>query len=116
MASERQALQLLLSNCLNEIEVFGKVQPLVESVMAQQAAEQAMKETIEREKNTTAAVRQLRNDLREEKLDHEEKVRGRGSTRVGQHTGWGVLGWGKGEARQPTKARIGQTLLGFYNQ
>nr|A8HQ54.1 RecName: Full=Dynein regulatory complex protein 9; AltName: Full=Flagellar associated protein 122 [Chlamydomonas reinhardtii] len=75
VASERQALQLLLSNCLNEIEVFGKVQPLVESVMAQQAAEQAMKETIEREKNTTAAVRQLRNDLREEKLDHEEKMK-----------------------------------------
>ncbi|KAG2444620.1 hypothetical protein HXX76_001364 [Chlamydomonas incerta] len=75
VASERQALQLLLSNCLNEIEVFGKVQPLVESVMAQQASEQAMKETIEREKNTTAAVRQLRNDLREEKLDHEEKMK-----------------------------------------
>ncbi|KAG2487554.1 hypothetical protein HYH03_013833 [Edaphochlamys debaryana] len=75
VASERQALQLLLSQCLNEIEVFGKVQPLLESVMAQEASEQAMKETIEREKNTTAAVRQLRNDLREEKLDHEEKVK-----------------------------------------
>ncbi|GIL95843.1 hypothetical protein Vretimale_1777 [Volvox reticuliferus] len=75
VASERQALQLLLSGCLNEIEVFGKLQPLLESVMAQEAAEQAMEETIEREKNTTAAVRQLRNDLREEKLDHEEKMK-----------------------------------------
>ncbi len=75
VASERQSLQLLLAGCLNEMEVFGKLQPLLESVMAQEAAEQAMEETIEREKNTTAAVRQLRNDLREEKLDHEEKVR-----------------------------------------
>ncbi|GLC39465.1 Dynein regulatory complex protein 9 [Pleodorina starrii] len=75
VASERQALQLLLSGCLNEMDVFGKLQPLLESVMAQEAAEQAMEETIEREKNTTAAVRQLRNDLREEKLDHEEKMK-----------------------------------------
>ncbi len=51
------------------------MQPLLESVMAQEAAEVAMQQTIEHERTTTAAVRQLRNDLREEKLDHEEKVR-----------------------------------------
>ncbi len=57
------------------LDAGAQVQPLLENVMAQQAAEQAMKETIEREKATTSLTRQLRNDLREEKLDHEEKVR-----------------------------------------
>lgn len=76
VAAERQALQLLISNTLNELDVFRKVQPLVESVMAQEAAEVQMKETIEHERTTTATVRQLRNDLKDEKIDHEEKVRG----------------------------------------
>lgn len=75
VASERQALALLLSNCLNELEVYSKAQPIIESVMAQEAADVQMKETIEHERLTTAAVRQLRTDLREEKVDHEEKVR-----------------------------------------
>ena len=34
-----------------------------------------MKETIERERTTTTAVKTLRNDLRDEKVDHEDKVR-----------------------------------------
>jgi hypothetical protein len=33
-------------------------------------------ETIERERGTTATVKQLRNELREEKQEHEEKVGG----------------------------------------
>jgi hypothetical protein len=33
-----------------------------------------MKETIERERATTAAVKQLRNEVREERQEHEEKV------------------------------------------
>lgn len=33
-----------------------------------------MKETIDRERRITAAVRQLKNDLKDEKADHEEKV------------------------------------------
>lgn len=39
VALERQALQLLLSNCCNDVEMFHKVHPVVESVMAQEAAE-----------------------------------------------------------------------------
>lgn len=74
VASERQGLQLLISNTLNELDVFKKIQPMVESVMAQESAEVQMKKTIEHERATTAAVRQLRNDLRDEKIDHEEKV------------------------------------------
>eukprot|EP00798_Chlamydomonas_sp_ICE-L_P028224 gene28224-31327_t len=73
VVSERQALQLLLANSLNELDVFKKVQPILESVMAQEAAEIQMKETIEHERTTTSAVKQLRNDVRDEKLDHEEK-------------------------------------------
>lgn len=34
-----------------------------------------MKATIDRERRMTAAVRQLKNDLKDEKADHEEKVR-----------------------------------------
>jgi IQ domain-containing protein G len=33
-----------------------------------------MKETIERERSTTAAVKQLRNEVRDERQEHEEKV------------------------------------------
>jgi hypothetical protein len=33
-----------------------------------------MEQTIEHERTTSAAVKQLRNDLKDEKLDHEEKV------------------------------------------
>ncbi|GAX76182.1 hypothetical protein CEUSTIGMA_g3626.t1 [Chlamydomonas eustigma] len=75
VASERQSLQLLISNTLNELDVFKKVQPMIESVMAQEAAEVQMKQTIEHERTTTAAVRQLRNDLKDEKIDHDEKIR-----------------------------------------
>ena len=81
VASERQGLQLLLSNALSDLDVFKKIQPLIESVMAQEAAEVQMKKTIEHERTTTAAVRQLRNDLRDEKMDHEEKVWGRSRMR-----------------------------------
>ena len=74
VASERQGLQLLISSTLNDLDVFKKMLPLIESVMAQEAAEVQMKSTIEHERTTTAAVRQLRNDLRDEKMDHEDKV------------------------------------------
>jgi hypothetical protein len=76
VASERQSLQLLISSTLNELDVFKKVQPMIESVMAQEATEVQMKQTIEHERTTTAAVRQLRNDLKDEKIDHDEKVGG----------------------------------------
>ncbi|MEW5310451.1 MAG: hypothetical protein WDW38_002249 [Sanguina aurantia] len=80
VALERQALQLLLSKCCNDVEMSHKVQPVVESVMAQEAAEVAVRETIEHERATATAVRQLRNDLREEKLDHEGKMRDKKKT------------------------------------
>lgn len=106
VAAERQALQLLISNALNELDVFRKVQPLIEFVMAQEAAEVQMKQTIEHERTTTSTVRQLRNDLKDEKVDHEEKVRGHATNRgagdrhgaeddaggsVGINAGWGSL-------------------------
>ncbi len=75
VASERQSLQLLISNTLTELDGYRKVQPIVESVLAQEVAEVQMKQTIEHERTTTAAVRQLRNDLKDEKIDHEEKMR-----------------------------------------
>lgn len=35
-----------------------------------------MERTIEHERTTTSAVKQLRNDLKDEKIDHEDKVCG----------------------------------------
>mmetsp|Transcript_39712 Transcript_39712/g.88232 ORF Transcript_39712/g.88232 Transcript_39712/m.88232 type:complete len:409 (+) Transcript_39712:167-1393(+) len=75
VAAERQSLQLLLSTSLNELEGCRRLQPVVESVLAQEAAEVQMKETIEHERTTTSTVKTLRNDLRDEKVDHEEKMR-----------------------------------------
>lgn len=80
VAAERQALQLLLSVTLSELESKQKIQPILESVIAQEAAEVEMKETIEHERSTTAAVKQLRNDLKDEKSDHEEKMRDKKKT------------------------------------
>ena len=39
VAMERQVLQLLLNNTLGEIDVFSKITPAIESVLAQEAAE-----------------------------------------------------------------------------
>ncbi|KAL6760996.1 hypothetical protein V8C86DRAFT_2545284 [Haematococcus lacustris] len=75
VAAERQALSLLLSNALNELEVFRKITPIIESVLAQEAAKVQMEQTIEHERTTSSAVKQLRNDLKDEKSDHEEKMR-----------------------------------------
>ncbi|KAJ9518749.1 hypothetical protein QJQ45_025996, partial [Haematococcus lacustris] len=75
VAAERQALSLLLSNALSELEVFRKITPIIESVLAQEAAKVQMEQTIEHERTTSSAVKQLRNDLKDEKSDHEEKAR-----------------------------------------
>jgi len=75
VAMERQSLQLLISRTLHELEVFSKAQPLIESVMAMEAAEVQMQRTIEHERATTATVKQLRNDLKDERIDHEEKMK-----------------------------------------
>ncbi|KAG1679939.1 hypothetical protein FOA52_007003 [Chlamydomonas sp. UWO 241] len=75
VATERQSLQLLLNNTLHELELFRKAQPLIESVMAMEAAEVKMRGTIEHERTTTSTVKQLRNDLKDEKIDHEEKTK-----------------------------------------
>lgn len=80
VAAERQALQLLISASLSDLEAKLKIQPILESVLAQEAAEVEMKETIEHERSTTAAVKQLRNDLKDEKADHEEKMRDKKKT------------------------------------
>lgn len=43
-----------------------------------------MKQTIEHERTTTSTVRQLRNDLKDEKIDHEDKVWGQREGFCGQ--------------------------------
>lgn len=55
-------------NFLLRLQVFRKAQPLIESVMAMEAAEVQMKQTIEHERATTSMVKQLRNDLKDEKV------------------------------------------------
>ncbi len=71
---ERQSLCLLLSSTLSELEVFRKVLPVIEVVLAGEAAKVAQEHTIEHERTTTSAVKQLRNDLKDEKIDAEDKV------------------------------------------
>ncbi|GMH36705.1 hypothetical protein BSKO_04578 [Bryopsis sp. KO-2023] len=68
----RQSLTSLLLQCLGEVESDGEVKAMVETVMAQEKTEA---KTIDRERRMTAAVRQLKNDLKDEKSDHEEKMR-----------------------------------------
>lgn len=75
VSAERQALQVLLSNALTELENFSKITPVIESVMAQETSDVQMKKTIDHERTTTAAVRQLKNDLKDERIDHEEKMK-----------------------------------------
>eukprot|EP00955_Chlamydomonas_euryale_P046460 353435-Chlamydomonas_euryale.AAC.16 len=72
VAMERQSLQLLISRTLHELEVFSKAQPLIESVMAMEAAEVQMQRTIEHERATTATVKQLRNDLKVARYGDQE--------------------------------------------
>ncbi len=75
VAAERQSLCVLLSGVLNELDVFRKITPAVEVVLAAEAAKVAQEHTIEHERTTTSAVKQLRNDLKDEKVDAEDKVR-----------------------------------------
>uniref|UniRef100_A0A6S8JR28 Dynein regulatory complex protein 9 n=1 Tax=Dunaliella tertiolecta TaxID=3047 RepID=A0A6S8JR28_DUNTE len=75
VATERQSLAMLMSSTLTELDVYQKVTPIVASVLAHEAAKKQMERTIEHERTTTSAVKQLRNDLKDEKIDHEDKMR-----------------------------------------
>lgn len=75
VASERQTLQVLLASCLMQLERDRTIIPIVESVLASEKAEVEMRETVENERSTTAAVRQLKGELKDEKAAHEEAVR-----------------------------------------
>jgi IQ domain-containing protein G len=68
VARERQSLQQLLAQCLNELTVYGTFSTLTEMVTMEETREVEVAETIEREKQTTAAVRSLKQTIRDEKV------------------------------------------------
>jgi hypothetical protein len=76
VASERGFLVGVLGRALGEIDMFRRATPLVEAVLAEEAAKQARSRTLEHERTTTSAVKQLRNDLKDEKTDAEDQVWG----------------------------------------
>lgn len=51
-----------------------QVTPVLEAVLASESAKVSMEHTIEHERTTSSAVKQLRNDLKDERSDHDEKV------------------------------------------
>eukprot|EP00873_Tetraselmis_striata_P002480 jgi/Tetstr1/422744/TSEL_013541.t1 len=75
VAAERAQLQVLLSKCLNELEILREMPCVVNMVRGEDQKEVETKETIQREKETTAAVKQLRQVLQQEKEEHEEEMR-----------------------------------------
>lgn len=75
VAAERVQLQALLLKCLNELEVLREMPCVVNMVRAEDQKEVETKETIQREKETTAAVRNYRQVLQQEKEEHEEEMR-----------------------------------------
>lgn len=89
MASERAALQALLSAVLGDVRSRGCAQPLVEAVLAADLGQQEMRHTIEAERAASAAVRQLKAELKEEKAEHEERVSALGLG-LGSSRCWGL--------------------------
>jgi hypothetical protein len=58
--------------------------PLLEVVLAEEAAAASRARMLEHERATTSAVKQLRNDLKDEKGDAEDKVCGQGRAEQGR--------------------------------
>mmetsp|Transcript_15738 Transcript_15738/g.44039 ORF Transcript_15738/g.44039 Transcript_15738/m.44039 type:complete len:414 (-) Transcript_15738:136-1377(-) len=80
VAAERAQLQVLLGKCLSELESAREMPSMLNMVSAEEQKEVDTKETIQREKETTAAVRNLRQVLQQEKEEHEQEMRERKKT------------------------------------
>eukprot|EP00500_Bicosoecida_sp_ms1_P002048 CAMPEP_0203815584 /NCGR_PEP_ID=MMETSP0115-20131106/11190_1 /ASSEMBLY_ACC=CAM_ASM_000227 /TAXON_ID=33651 /ORGANISM="Bicosoecid sp, Strain ms1" /LENGTH=398 /DNA_ID=CAMNT_0050724481 /DNA_START=29 /DNA_END=1225 /DNA_ORIENTATION=- len=74
---EREQLQDLLGKTVRELRDSGTFQTLVTQVQEEKAAQDRLAEIVRREKETTAAVKQLEADLQREKREHEQEMKER---------------------------------------
>lgn len=72
VASERQSLQALLSQSLEQLQTMRKIPCITEMVMAEMFRRREIKEVVEREKTAARAVATLRMELKDEKEDHDK--------------------------------------------
>jgi len=75
VSAERQSLQSLMYKCVQDLELKRSTPSLKEVVETESQENEDMRERIYREKATSAAVKTLRTDLKEEKIDHEAIMR-----------------------------------------
>eukprot|EP00891_Asterochloris_glomerata_P008098 jgi/Astpho2/8098/Aster-03042 len=75
VAAERNTLQQLLQHCSHELEAQQQAPALAEFVVNQERRDVDIRDTIERERITSAAVKQLKATIREESAKHEEELR-----------------------------------------
>jgi len=72
--NERSKLQDLLTGAVQGLKEDGSFQVLVDQVEEDSRAQDTVAEIMRREKETTAAVKQLESDLAKEKLEHQREV------------------------------------------
>jgi hypothetical protein len=72
--NERSKLQDLLANATRELREAGTFNTVVAQVEEDNQAQDKVTEIMRREKETTAAVKQLEQDLSREKLEHQREV------------------------------------------
>lgn len=72
VASERQALQILLGKSLDEVTTTRKLPCVAETVLVEQYRRKEIRDVVDREKTASRAVTNLRMELHEEKQEHEK--------------------------------------------
>lgn len=75
VSGERQTVQSLMTQCINQLESNRATPYLKEIVETESKVNEDMKERIQKEKVTSAAVKTLRNELKDEKVEHETIMR-----------------------------------------
>lgn len=72
VASERQALQILLGKSLEELSTARKIPCVAETVLVEQYRRKEIRDVVDREKTASRAVTNLRMELHDEKQEHEK--------------------------------------------
>lgn len=72
VASERQALQMLLGKSLEELSTAQKIPCVAETVLVEQYRRKEIRDVVDREKTASRAVTNLRMELHDEKEEHEK--------------------------------------------
>ena len=78
VASVRQEVVALMGGCIQELRAERYPRSLRERVAEDQSREVHIRETIEREREASAAVRDLRQQLMQERESHEEEIKSQG--------------------------------------